>query len=171
MRTISKVITALPIIALTGCMTIPPEQLPITTEKREFIYDFSIPNTTKKQLFKSARNYLASSYGDSKEISRVEDEEQGIIIGKAIAKWNLSTDSFLFPYIPCYSKYDINFIAKNEKGRLRLFLVEGAIPPCSGWPLPPKRDYPQIVTEFNAIAKGLEDALKGNSEINKLSEF
>ena len=171
MKKSSIITSTLLVVGISGCAAVPAENMPITTEKREFIYDFSIPGKVKKEIFKNARNYIATSFVDSKEVSRVEDEEQGIIIGKAISKWNMSTDSFLIPYMACYSKYDINFIAKDGKARLRIFLVEGALPPCTGWPLPPKRDYPQIVTQFNDVAKGLEEALKGNSAINKLSDF
>lgn len=64
---------------LTGCVTLPPEQMPITNEKREFIYDYPVPGKSKSELFKDARNHFALAYGNSKEVSRLEDEEQGTI--------------------------------------------------------------------------------------------
>lgn len=156
---------------LSGCISISPEKLPITNEKRDFIYDFEIQGQSKIELFKSARNYLATSYGDSKDVSRIEDETEGTIIGKAVTQWKRTTGDWMIPYMPCYSRYNIFFVAKQEKARLQLSLVEGAVMPSCGWNLPPKQDYPQIVAQFNIIAQELESALNGNSEINKLKNF
>ncbi len=156
---------------LAGCASIPPDRLPITTEKREFTYDYTIPKKSQKELFKAARNYLATSYGDSKEVSRVEDEEQGTIIGKAITGWNLSIDSWMIPHIPCASNYSIIFIAKEGRARLQLTLVEGTPMQSCGWSSPPKRDYPQIVLQFNGLADGLGQALNGQAAIDQLKNF
>lgn len=157
--------------SLFGCASISPEKRPITTEKRDFIYDFEVHGKSKSELFKNARNFLATSYVDSKDITRVEDENEGTIIGKAVSQWNLSTDSWLIPTLPCYSRYNFFFVAKNEKARLQLSLIEGTVLPSCGWRLPPKRDYPQIVEQFNSIANELKNALNGSSEIEKLKNF
>lgn len=156
---------------LAGCMTIPAAQMPITTEQREFIYEYAAPTKLKKELFKDARNYFAMSYGDSKEVSRVEDEDQGTIIGKAIAPWNLSIDSFLIPHIPCASRYDIIFIAKDGRARLQLTLVDGIAMPSCNWASPPKRDYPQIVRQFKRVSDGLGAALNNQSAVDRLKNF
>ncbi|MCG9124747.1 DUF4468 domain-containing protein [Laribacter hongkongensis] len=159
---------------ITGCATpiTDPERLPIKeNEKREFIYEFSIPNKSQKEILKNARNFIASSYVNSNEISRVEDMDDGIIMAKAEIGWKISTNNSLLPYLSCRSRYEINFVAKNEKARLRLFLIEGALPPCTGWHLPEKKAYRDIVSEFNSIAKSMDEALKGNSAINKLKDF
>lgn len=158
-------------LLLSGCVTIPPEKMPITDEQREFIYDYPAPGQTQHELFISARNYLALSYGNSKTVSRVEDEKDGTIIGKAIAYWNISTGSAFIPHIPCASNYDIIFVAKDGKARLQLNLVAGkAIADC-GWTLPPKQDYPQIVSEFNVIAQSMGKALKKDSAVDRLKNF
>ena len=159
-------------VALSGCGSVPQEQLPITVEKRDFTYDFIVAGKTRDELFVRANDYLAVTYGNSKVVSRVEDPARGTIIGKAISSWGLTTDSFVIPHMPCYSNYDIYFVSKDGKARLQLSLVEGApLPSSCGWRLPPKRDYPQIVSQFNSIAKGLGDALNGRSVIDKISDF
>ena len=156
---------------LSGCVTVAPDQMPITTEKREFIYEYAAPIKTKKELFKDARNYFAMSYGNSKEVSRVEDEEQGTIIGKAVALWNLSTGSPMIPHIPCASYYNIIFVAKDGKARLQLTLVDGIAMPSCGWTSPPKRDYSQIVQQFKSISEGLDAALNSQSAVDRLKNF
>lgn len=145
--------------------------MPITTEQREFTYEYAAPAKSKKELFKDARNYFAMSYGNSKEVSRLEDEEQGTIIGKAIARWNLSTDSPLIPYIPCASNYNIIFIAKDGKARLQLTLVEGAPMSSCAWTSPPKRDYSQIVEQFKSISEGVGSAINNQSAVDRLKNF
>lgn len=159
-------------LALSACVALPPERLPITTEKREFLYDYSIPGATKDDLYTRANDYLAISYKNSKVISRIEDKERGTIISKAVSNWQLSTGDFLIKSVPCYSNYDIYFIAKDGRARLQLELVEGAPnPSVCGWKLPPKQDYPQLVNQFESIAMEMEEALSGNSKINQLNDF
>jgi hypothetical protein len=160
------------IFFLVGCASmIPPERLPITTEKRDFIYDFKVPGKSKTELFNNARNYLATSYGNSKDVTRVEDEKEGTIIGKAVSEWKFSTNDWMIPHVPCYSRYNIFFVAKDEKARLQLSLLEGTVLPSCGWRLPPKQDYPQIVDQFNTIANDLKSALEGSSTIERLKNF
>lgn len=171
----NKKITILSIVILSGCATpqTPADLMPITTEQRDFVYDFSVPGKSKKELFKNARNYLAVAYRNSKEISRVEDEEQGTIIGKAVSQWEYRYNGGLIAFNqPCYSNYNIFFIAKEGKARLQLSIVEGiAAPTLCAVNLPYKQGYKQIVDQFNLSASELENALNGNSTINKLSNF
>lgn len=167
MGIITKFFVTLSVVALSACAT-PPDLFPITDEQRDFTYDFVVPEKSKKELFKSARNYFAISFGDSKHVSRVEDEEQGTIIGKALSDWKLYVGGGA---LTCYSRYNLVFLAKDGKARLQLSIIEGAIDPCIYYELPFKRTYPQIVTQFNDTAKALERALNGNSPINKLSDF
>ena len=166
------ILAAAAVSVLAGCVTMPPEQMPITTEQREFIYEYAAPTKSKKELFAAARNYFAVSYGNSKEVSRLEDEEQGTIIGKAIASWSLTVDGLLLTSIPCASNYSIIYVAKDGKARLQLGLTEGvAYPMTCGWSLPPKRDYPQIVQHFKRISEGLGNSIEGNSAVDKLKNF
>lgn len=153
---------------LAGCVTIPEEKMPITTEPREFVYEFEAPKS-KQELFKIARNYFALSGGDSREITRVEDEAEGTIIGKGNVIWNYTTGSFVLPAVPCASRASMIFVAKDGKARLRMALIEGAVTEAQcGWHLPPKQDYPQIVASFGRLAKGLESAIQGDSAVEKL---
>jgi len=157
---------------LSGCVTMPPGQMQITTEQREFIYEYAVPSKSQIDLFKAARSHFALAYGNSKEVSRLEDEAQGTIIGKAIVPWNLSVDGLIITSMPCASYYNIIFIAKDGRARMQLSLLEGAALPLScGWPLPPKRDYPQIVTHFKNTSDGLASALDSKSAIDKLKNF
>lgn len=159
-------------LALSACATTPPDQLPITTEKKEFLYDYSVPGISKDELYTRASDYLAITYNNSKVISRVEDKERGTIIAKAVSSWRLSIDSFVITGMPCFSNYDIYFIAKEGRARLQMVLVPGAPnPSVCGWTLPPKRDYPQIVSQFDEISKGMQNALHGNSKLDKLNDF
>jgi hypothetical protein len=105
-------------------------------------------------------------------VTRVEDEGDGTIIGKGIAPWNLTLDGLLISAMPCSSNYDVIFIAKEGRARLQLTLREG-VPQAStcGWHLPPKRDYPQIVGQFNDMSAGLENALNGQGAVDKLRNF
>lgn len=161
-------------LLLTGCIsaTLPPEKMPITTEKREFLYDYSVPGASKDQLYTRANDYLAVSYIDSKSVSRVEDKERGTIIAKAVTPWKFTTDTPLMPYVMCYQNYNIVVIAKDDRARLQLTMVDGPrVTSSCGWTLPPQRDYPQIVSQFEDIAKGFGEALKGNSNIEKIRDF
>lgn len=161
-------------LVLSGCGSIAttPEQMPITTEKRDFVFDYTVAGKSQQELFRSARNYLATVYGDSRAVARVEDSEQGTIIGKGISAWNLTTSSPLIPHMPCSSNYDLVFIAKDGRARLQLALKAGAVAPAQcGWDLPPKRDYPQIVAQFEGISAGMAKALNGQAPIDSLRNF
>lgn len=161
-------------LLLSGCidMTLPPEKMPITTEKREFLYDYSVPGASKDLLYTRASEYLAVSYNNSKEVSRVADKERGTIIAKAVMPWNFTSDTALIPYVVCYQNYDIVAIAKDGRARLQLTIVDGPrVASTCSWTLPPRRDYPQIVSQFEDIAKSFGEALKGNSNIEKIRDF
>lgn len=167
------VLTLASLLAVAGCaVTAPPGAYPITDEKREFTFDYAVPGKSQQELYRSARNYLATAYVDSRAVTRVEDEGQGTIIGKGVAPWNMTIDSSLIPSMPCSSNYDVIFIAKEGRARLQLTLKEGAAQPATcNWPLPPKRDYPQIVNQFNSMSAGLEKALNGQGAVDKLRNF
>lgn len=153
---------------LVGCASIPPEQMPITGEQREFVYEYSAAKS-KQELFKAARNYFALTAGDSKGITRVEDEAEGTIIGKGNISWQYTTGSALVPAVPCASRASLIFIAKDGKARLQMKLEEGAVPEAQcGWHLPPKQDYPQVVASFDRLGKGLEKAISGDSAVDRL---
>lgn len=150
----------------------PPDQLPITTEKRDFVYDYSVPGKSQAELYRSARNFLATTYGDSREVARVEDEAQGTIIGQGVVEWSLTVDGLIIKGLPCASRYEIIYMAKDGRARLQLALKEGIVMPAScGWSLPPKRDYAQITSRFDVISKGLDDALHGSSKLESLKNF
>jgi hypothetical protein len=131
-----------------------------------------VPGKSQQELYRSARNYLATAYVDSRAVARVEDESQGTIIGKGVVNWNYRTDESLLPTVPCSSSYDVIFIAKEGRARLQLTFKEGAMSITScNVTLPPKRDYPQIVNQFEAMAAGMEQALNGQGAVDKARNF
>jgi len=162
------VLVALTACSLAGCVNDVAFQ-PMTDEQREFTYDYKVPGKTKDELFKSARNFLATAYGDSKAIGRVEDEGEGLIIAKAVTLWKMDTGMVA---VSCVSGYDISFIAKDEKARLQLTINKAlqSTPEC-GWKEPSKQGYPEVVSNLNATAKQLGEALEGRSRIDKLKDF
>ncbi|OUM34494.1 hypothetical protein B8W72_10855 [Pseudomonas putida] len=162
------VLVALAACSLAGCVNDVAFQ-PMTDEQREFTYDYKVPGKTKVELFKNARNYLATAYGDSKAIGRVEDEGEGLIIAKAVTLWKMDTGMVA---VSCVSGYDISFIAKDEKARLQLTINKAlqSTPEC-GWKEPSKQGYPEVVSNLNATAKQLGEALEGRSKIDKLKDF
>jgi hypothetical protein len=167
-----KILTLGCFLVLAGCATAPPGAYPITDEKREFTFDFAIPGKSQQELFRSARNYLATAYVDSRAVTRVEDEAQGTIIGKGVAPYNYTIDNPMIPSMPCSANYDLIFIAKEGRARLQLKLTE-SVPQygqCS-LPLPQKRDYPQIVGQFLTMSGQLESALNGRGVVDKVRNF
>jgi hypothetical protein len=167
---------ALMVVCLTGlagCASmVPPDMTPITTEQREFTFDFTVPGKSQTELYRSARDYLATAYRDSRAVTRVDDESQGTIIGKGVAPWSFTTSSTMIPSMPCSSYYDVIFIAKEGRARLQLTLKEGMPnPSVCGWSLPPKRDYPQIVGQFLTMSGQLESALNGRGVVDKVRNF
>lgn len=153
---------------LSGCVN-DMAFAPMTDEQRVFIYDYHAPGKTKKEIFKSARNFLATAYGDSKAIGRVEDEEEGLIIAKAVTTWHMNTGVIV---VPCVSGYNIQFIAKDDKARLQLTITKALQPTTQcGWTEPSKQGYPTVVENLNTTATELGNAIAGRSDIEKLKDF
>lgn len=161
-------------ILITGCAaTHDPSYTKITTQEiKPITYDYAIPNTSKKDLFNRARDHFATVYGDSRSVIRVQDLESGMILGKGVIDWKLSTGSWLIPYINCSSSYDVRFVAKENKARLQLELVQGIVPGSEcRWDLPTVSGYKEIQTSFNAISTSLEKALNGQGNVESLKNF
>ena len=136
--------------------------------QREFTYDYAINGKTKIELWKNARNYFAESYGDSRAVFRIMDEQDGTIIGKGLIGWKLIATE------RCHTEYHVRFAAKDNKARLQFELIEGAPPlsKCFGWPRPSENGYEEIVMQFNATSKELKNALMGaGGGGSKLKDF
>ncbi|EOX1508754.1 DUF4468 domain-containing protein [Vibrio cholerae] len=120
-------------------------------------YTFLDLKGDKGELRKKARNHIATVYGDSKEVMRVEDESEGSLIGKGLVQWKI-IDSAISPY--CYSSYDIRFLAKDGRARLQLELLPGvpAGSECVAWTLPSKYGCDQVLTKFGLMAKNSKPA-------------
>lgn len=156
------------LISIGGCVN-QTAFTPISNEERDFIYDYQIPGKSKNETYNNARYFFATVYGDSKEITRIEDEKQGLIIAKALTRWFMNTGMIT---VPCVSAYSIHFIAKDDKARLKLSIIDsGARTPECGWTLPSKQGYPAVVANLNLVAEDLGKSISGKSEIEQLSDF
>jgi hypothetical protein len=165
------IISVLSIFLVGGCASGPEWTQISEKDIKPMTYDYNIPNTNKDVLFKRARNHFATVYGDSRSVIRVQDEAEGLIIGKGAIDWKLGTDT-LAP-ISCSSSYNIRFIAKDNKARLQIHLIEGApvFSQCTGWRLPTVTAYQEILKSFNDISAGVESSLKGLSDESSFKDF
>lgn len=173
-RAIILSLTALTVI-VSGCIAPMdfkvPDALPANAQTK-FTYDYQIPDTPKKVLWKRARDYFAGAYGDSRSVFRVMDEIDGTIIGKGSSSWLFGEATS--PYSStCYSDYHIRFAAKDNKARLQLEIINSApaISPCKGWPLPSKQGYEVMKQSFNANSQALKNALEGKGASSDLKSF
>jgi len=143
------------LLALGGCAgaSVANRSLP-----SEFTYNFTVPNKTKLELWKNAQDSFAVAYPDSRLVFRVMDEQGGMLIGKASARWSNSEHV-------CYTEYHILFSAMDNQARLQFKILEG-VPPesnCYEWPWPSKNGYDEIVRSFDSLSKNLGVALSRNS--------
>ncbi len=159
-------------LGLLGCATNPnsPDYPISNTDIQPQTYTYVNLQTDKTELWKKARNYIATAYGDSKAVLRVEDESSGTLTGKGIIRWKMLTSTFS-PY--CYSEYEIRFVAKDNKARLQLELLPGvpAISECLAWSLPSKYGYEQILSSFLTMSGQLESNLRGEGKIDAMNNF
>lgn len=158
--------------ALLGCATDPnsPDYPISQSDVRAETFTYIDLGSDKTELWKKARNYIATAYGNSNAVLRVEDESSGTLIGKGLVQWKMLTTP-LSPY--CYSEYDIRFVAKDSKARLQLELLPGvpAISECSAWSLPSKYGYEQILSSFSTMSEQLESSLRGEGKLDAMKNF
>lgn len=158
------------LLTIQGCQSTPDDR-PISKEQLEVkTYTYVDLSASKETLWLRARDYLASTYVDSKTINRVSDKDEGIWIGYASTRWKMLDTTFTQN---CLSDYQIRFVAKDNKARLQLELLD-ATPPlsmCRGWSLPSGYGYKQIMAEFDQISRGLEHALRGQSKLDDMKDF
>ncbi len=144
------------LLMLTGCSSMVPAD---KDAKRVFVYDYQVPSAEEDELWVRARDYFATTYGDSRSVIRVQDREEATVIGKGVASWQLIGSS------RCYTDYHLKFMSKAGKARLQLEIIEGvpANSTCSGWSWPTQSGYEEIVSEFESLSSGLEAALEKKS--------
>jgi len=151
------------VLMLTACTGLMPVRDDV---KSEFTFDYQIPGKTKDELWKSARDFFAGTYGDSRSVFRVMDQVDGTIIGKGTASWALLGNE-------CITDYHVRFAAKDAKARLQFEIIRG-VPPlskCQGWPWPTEDGYNEIVNSCMLVSIGLEASLRGEGNSNKLKDF
>ena len=57
-------------LVLAGCIV---EPMPLTSKQLNFQYDYRVEGVKKVELWKRARNHIATIFGDSKSVIRVAD--------------------------------------------------------------------------------------------------
>lgn len=107
-----KVLTAMAVASvLPGCVSI-PEAESISYEKiTPVTYDYTIKDTSRSTLWQRARSHFATVYGDSRSVIRLEDEGEGLIIGKGAVSWHVYKN-IVNPI--CSSEYNIRFMCTNS---------------------------------------------------------
>jgi|GEM_PF-1117680 len=176
MRSLMLSTTVFMLGLLTGCAA--PQMGPGATMVTEDVlqphtYDYTISSAAKDVLFQRARDYFATSFGDSRSVIRVQDANEGLILGKGATSWNIETGMTFAPITTCYSEYDVRFMAKDGKARLQVELIRGApsYSVCSGWALPTITGYQKILEGFNTFSKSLGVALEGKGRSEEFRNF
>lgn len=158
------------IILLTGiaCVSGCASMSPMENKKSllEYTYDYQVPNKSKLEIWKGARDYIAQAFVSGKSVVQSEDSDDGTIYGNGIATWDLVTNQ-------CLTAYQLRFAAKDGKARLQLEIERGvpAGSQCVGWPLPSRSGHAEIVRQFSIISRGLGDALNGKGGDASLKDF
>ncbi len=165
MRTLTITVLLLA-LALTACSILQPVGDDVSMV---FDYRYQVPGVDKSTLWRRGRDYLATAYGDSREVVRVQDEQAGTIIGKGRTLW---TTSVGISMLVCPIEYNIRFAAKDGKARLVIEYIEG-IPPGSTcqWTRPTQEGYQQLALFAKSISDDLETALRGDSGSSSLTDF
>jgi hypothetical protein len=105
-------------------------QLPLVDNKIEYSGLINLPDTnySKAKLFSLAEGWFASTFRDSKQVLRVDDRENGIIIGRGNvlyipgSEWKQTVNLYLFFYVEIdvkkgkyrYKVYNMTFTGSKE---------------------------------------------------------
>ena len=148
-------------LGLAGCIV---EPMPLTSKQLNFQYDYRVEGVKKVELWKRARNHIATIFGDSKSVIRVADENEGVIYGRGLVGWTFDT----LAAVSCLSNFDLRFKAKDGKARMQIELLNRvpALSECKGFSLPHEDGYNQIKINFSNIDKGMKKALSKKSSLD-----
>src|SRR5690606_37173641 len=108
MRSLMLSTTVFTLGLLTGCAT--PKvgrgaQMITSDVAKPQTYDYTIASASKEVLFQRARDYFATSFGDSRSVIRVQDENEGLILGKGAVQWYVQLENMQYPSLTCHSEY------------------------------------------------------------------
>jgi hypothetical protein len=144
---------------VVGCAGMAPASKDV---QRTFTYDYSAADVSREELWVRARDYFATTFGDSRSVLRVQDKEETTLIGKGVASWKLIGSE------RCFNDYHLKFMSKDGRARLELELIEGvpSYSTCSGWPWPSQSGYEEIVSGFESFSAGLGGALNKESSFS-----
>lgn len=98
--------------------------LPLNDKGRvEFQEIIEVENVSKDELFTRANAWFVSAYNSANDVIQMSDKEQGIIIGKGIAPYEVM---FLAKNYPYKLRHTIKVETKENKARLTMtdFYVE-----------------------------------------------
>lgn len=176
MRSLMLSTTVFTLGLLTGCATpkVGPGAQMITSDvPKPQTYDYTITSASKEVLFQRARDYFATSFGDSRSVIRVQDENEGLILGKGAVQWYVQLENMQYPSLTCHSEYDVRFMAKDGKARLQVELMRGSpsYSMCRGWDWPTVVGYQKIMEGFNDFSKSLGVALEGKGRSEEFRNF
>jgi hypothetical protein len=160
-------------LILAGCATDPnsPYAMIPASEIEAQTYTYTELKGNKIELWKKARNYIATVYGDSKTVFRVEDEADGVLLGKGVIDWSMGDGSLsLGVKNYCSSEYDIRLVAKDNKAQLQL-KISRTILKCKNWVTPSRYGYGEILKEFARISEGMEASLRGEDQHKSMYDF
>lgn len=151
-------------ILSSGCASTRSQE---ENQESTFTYEFENLGMSQSEVFRAARNFLATSYGDTNQVLRVIDENDGVIIGRGISPWSFGLGTI------CSTNHDIRLVARDDRARLQFEIVHGvpATSRCAGWPWPTDSGYEKIVSDFNAFAAALEAELRGETSDSDFFNF
>ena len=101
---------------------------------------------------------------------RVSDENEAVLLGKALVSWDASWD--IGGNTECLNYYQLRFKAKDGKARMQLVLlsdgprsIDKPLGTTCGCGLPNQDGYNQIKLEFRALHLGMKEALNQKSSL------
>ncbi|SFR57602.1 protein of unknown function [Marinobacter daqiaonensis] len=124
-------------------------------EQQTFTYDYQVAGADRQELWRRARNYFDATLDDRQSEFEIENQEAGTLTGRGLASWRIAREY-------CSAEYHIRFQSQDEAARLELQLIEDITPfrECSGFGWPSKDAEDVIVSHFNDLSAGLEEALR-----------
>ena len=136
-------------VFLVGCL--PTFLGDLTPKMKNFQYSYKVEGKNKSQIWKLTRNHFALVYGDVRSVLRVQDEEEGTLIGKGKVKWSFDPP---INSLYCWHDYNILFTAEDGKANLKLALIEGGTCRLT------EEGYKVIKNDFRVLNIGLKNALR-----------
>ena len=165
-----KILLVISALIVTGCAVSSKTNKSKEPMQSTFTYNYEVKEKIKPDLWRSARDYFASAYGDSRSVFRVMDKKDGTIIGQGTLAWSRQV---LLAHYNCSINYHIRFIAKDNKARLQFELIDNpsSESSCDGYSLPIAKGHEKIKKEFSSIDNQLKLALQNKDAMSDFKSF